>query len=491
MDHRENGVIQPASDDIVMTARPAAAAFRSVDFKLTQHPLSAAFPPYAESKYAEIRADIAANGLRFPIVLHDEKVLDGWHRYRACLEAGTEPRFEVFEGDMVAAQRFVVSANLHRRHLNESQRGIIAAKLVLAADDQGVKLRVATAAEQLNISAKTVTDATLVVSSGDAARIGQIEAGEVAVSRAAKEVRATKRALIVVPSTPQMELAPVMVEEWKRLTPDVRWAYLTHRNPRAKLNRQNPGEDANLIDWAKWSWNPLTGCLHDCPYCYARDFAERPGGSAAYPNGFAPTFHPERLSAPLNMAPPATDDPRDRRIFAGSMADLWGRWVPDEWIEAVLETMRRAPAWTFLTLTKFPKRMAEFDIPGNVWMGTTVDYQARVAAAEEAFAKVRARMKNAVLWYSCEPMMEELTFRHLDRVNLVVIGGASAASKTPRWIPPFAWVDDLMRQADAAGCAVYLKSNLLRKEEPGGGRYVFTDTPPAVFDYLRGREASA
>jgi DNA repair photolyase len=59
--------------------------------------------------------------------------------------------------------------------------------------------------------------------------------------------------------------------------------HLTHRDPRAQLNRQKEGEDDNLIDWAMWTWNLITGCQHDCPYCYARDIAERFQGTAAFP----------------------------------------------------------------------------------------------------------------------------------------------------------------------------------------------------------------
>ena len=131
-------------------------------------------------------------------------------------------------------------------------------------------------------------------------------------------------------------------------------------------------------------------------------------------------------------------------------------------------------------LTKFPKRMAEFDIPPNVWMGTSVDCQARVAAAEAAFEHVSAKVR----WVSVEPMIEPLHFRHLDRFNLVVIGGASPSNRTPQWIPPFEWVGNLMRQADDAGCNVFLKSNLYRKEQPGGPRYRFLDRAPDVFHYL-------
>ncbi len=352
--------------------------------------------------------------------------------------------------------------------------------------DKAAKSRasIGAAADMLNVGTRAISDARTVLASGDAARIAAVDAGSVSVSRAAREVRdAAPKAVRTVPVLkllPPTEIAPRTLEQWASMSEEEREAHLRHRSSKAKLNRQEDGEDDNLIDWAKWTWNPITGCLHTCPYCYARDIAERFAGQAAYPNGFAPTFRADRLGAPLNGVPRASDDPRERRIFTGSMADVFGRWVPAEWIEAVLGVVREAPRWDFLMLTKFPKRMSEFAIPDNVWMGTSVDCQARVAGAEAAFARVTAKVK----WLSVEPMIEPLRFKHLDRFDLLVIGGASASRRTPRWIPPFAWLDDLMRQADEAGCAVFLKSNLYRKEQPGGDRYVFRERAPDVFHYL-------
>ena len=94
-----------------------------------QHPLSAIFPAMTAADFAQLRADIAANGLRQPIIIYDGQVLDGWHRLRACSETGTEILAEAFTGDDRAAQDFVLSANLARRHLTTSDRAIIAAKL--------------------------------------------------------------------------------------------------------------------------------------------------------------------------------------------------------------------------------------------------------------------------------------------------------------------------------------------------------------------------
>ena len=61
--------------------------------------------------------------------LYQEQVLDGWHRYLACRETGAAARYETFEGDEAAARTFVIAANLTRRHLDPSQRAMIAAKL--------------------------------------------------------------------------------------------------------------------------------------------------------------------------------------------------------------------------------------------------------------------------------------------------------------------------------------------------------------------------
>ena len=248
----------------------------------------------------------------------------------------------------------------------------------------------------------------------------------------------------------------VSLKEWETLSNDERREYLQPHNFQtdAQFNKQ----DTTGIEWAQWSWNPITGCRHDCPYCYARDIAEHYRGTA-YPHGFEPAFRPYMLNVPANMRVPdeAATDTRYKNVFTCSMADLFGRWVPREWIEAVLGTVRANPQWNFLFLTKFPKRMAEFDIPPNAWMGTTVDLQARVANAEAAFARLNPDA--GIRWLSVEPMLEPLKFQRLELFNWVVIGGASRSSKTPMFQPPLPWIIDLYSQAKAAGCAIYMKTN--------------------------------
>lgn len=89
------------------------------------HPLCTLFPRLDGAEFAHLVEDIAANGLREPITLHDGMILDGGNRYRACIEAGVEPTFKTFDGSSIVA--FVLSANLHRRHLSPGQQAAIVA----------------------------------------------------------------------------------------------------------------------------------------------------------------------------------------------------------------------------------------------------------------------------------------------------------------------------------------------------------------------------
>jgi hypothetical protein len=88
------------------------------------HPLADLFPLMEGTEFANLVADIR---LRQAIVLHEGMILDGRNRDRACREVGLPIHPVLYDGDDPLA--FVISQNLYRRHLNESQRAMIAAKL--------------------------------------------------------------------------------------------------------------------------------------------------------------------------------------------------------------------------------------------------------------------------------------------------------------------------------------------------------------------------
>lgn len=120
--------------------------------KYEPHPLSEMFPPISQEDFIKLVADIKANGLLQPIVLYQGKILDGNNRYRACSLAGIEPRVEEFKSS--DAQAYVVSVNIHRRHLSLDQRRDIIAKL-LKADPSKSNRQIA---ETTKVSHHTVGD---------------------------------------------------------------------------------------------------------------------------------------------------------------------------------------------------------------------------------------------------------------------------------------------------------------------------------------------
>lgn len=277
----------------------------------------------------------------------------------------------------------------------------------------------------------------------------------------------------IVGRRPMTRAAYITLSAWNEMGENERKLLLTPSLSGATFNSQKNDN----IEWARWSWNPVTGCKHDCPYCYARDIAMR-----FYDQKFEPSFLPDRLTAPQNTVVPsvASNDIGYRNVFTCSMADLFGRWVPTEWIEAVLDAVRAAPQWNFLFLTKFPIRLSEFEFPDNAWVGTTVDCQVRVKNAEKAFRNVKA----AVKWLSCEPMLEPLHFTDLSMFQWIVIGGASSSTQTPEWHPPREWVIDLEKQAATTSCEIYEKTNLLDRMRNYPGYHAAPASLPESMRYL-------
>lgn len=156
------------------------------------HPLANIFPLIEGQAYQDLLDDVLKHGVREPVWLYEGQILDGRNRYRAAQEMGVECPFREYEGDDAAA--FVVSLNLHRRHLTESQRAMVAAKL--ANMNQGERTDVqpsanlqkvsqADAADMLNVSTRSVAAASKVKAEGTPELVAAVESGRVSVSAAA------------------------------------------------------------------------------------------------------------------------------------------------------------------------------------------------------------------------------------------------------------------------------------------------------------------
>lgn len=149
------------------------------------HPFAGIFPLLEGPEFDELVEDIRANGLIFPIVLYDNQIIDGRNRYRACVIADVEPKFLDYPLDRDALS-FVVTANLKRRHLNDSQRALCAARI--ATMPQGrprtPAVKQSDAAKMFNIGTRTVKQAAVVRDRAIPELVARVDRGEVTVNLA-------------------------------------------------------------------------------------------------------------------------------------------------------------------------------------------------------------------------------------------------------------------------------------------------------------------
>lgn len=243
------------------------------------------------------------------------------------------------------------------------------------------------------------------------------------------------------------------------------------------------------IDWCDSSWNPVTGCQHDCEYCYARSLAKRYGGfdhdeeknpvgtqlaigvqeldrpkhimrknglhKAPYPWFFLPTLHRYRLDQPSKWSEPRT-------IFVCSMADLFGDWVPDEWIKQVFEACEAAPQHRYLFLTKNPARyikLAEKDIlpddADNMWFGST----ATTPETEFFFSG------NHNTFLSIEPILKPFNdsldagVQACEKTDWIIVG-AETGNRKDKVVPEASWIMEIVQSSEKTNTPVFMKESL-------------------------------
>nr|DAF83063.1 MAG TPA: Protein of unknown function (DUF5131) [Caudoviricetes sp.] len=267
------------------------------------------------------------------------------------------------------------------------------------------------------------------------------------------------------------------------------------------------------IDWCDATWNPVTGCLHGCEYCYARGIAKRFGRAATavcdeegypeyggttcadgtchdlhypiedygrtqraapYPFEFDPTFHRYRLDEPQRWKKPRT-------IFVCSMADLFGEWVSDEWIAEVFKACEKAPQHRYLFLTKNPGRYCDLERAGimpkgdKFWFGATFDHSnwnnEKIKGRPVTYSLNGRPMHDAGDYYyprypeknrfvSFEPLLYDIGAGIGSTGGNWHIIGAETGNRKGKVQCQREWVEHIVQYSDAKGIPVFMKESL-------------------------------
>lgn len=216
------------------------------------------------------------------------------------------------------------------------------------------------------------------------------------------------------------------------------------------------------IDWCDESWNPVVGCLYGCWYCYAKKLAIR--FPKNFPNGFEPTFYPERLAEPYYLTNPTEKNNKSRKewivkrfpnnwlIFACSVSDLFAEWTKPEWRNGVMKAILENPQIIFQLLTKQPQQIdINYKFPDNVWLGVTVTDK-NEAKNIDFLRKLNAKVK----FVSFEPLLDWI-YPDLRGIDWIIIGKLTGSKKIP--LNP-KWVRHLIKVARKAKIPIFVKENV-------------------------------
>ncbi len=170
-------------------------------------------------------------------------------------------------------------------------------------------------------------------------------------------------------------------------------------------------------------------------------------GLEKYQNGFQLTLHPDTLEEPVGWR-------KGHNIFVCSMSDLFHKDVPFEYIDRIMEVIRRTPQHRYQILTKRAERMAEYfathPVPANVWLGVTVECQ----ATKQRIESLRSIKAAPIRFLSCEPLLEDLGQLDLQNIDWVIVGGESGPKARPM---KEEWALNIKRQTEAHGDAFFFK----------------------------------
>lgn len=111
---------------------------KKIEFEYEFHSIANIFPLIDGQELEDLIADIKKNGLLQPIILYENKVLDGRNRYIACKKANITPRFKQYDKE-ISPLDYVIAENLHRRHLSSGQKAEIGLELLKIEEEKALK----------------------------------------------------------------------------------------------------------------------------------------------------------------------------------------------------------------------------------------------------------------------------------------------------------------------------------------------------------------
>jgi protein gp37 len=203
-----------------------------------------------------------------------------------------------------------------------------------------------------------------------------------------------------------------------------------------------------------------------------------------YPFGFSPTFHRYRLGDPAKAKEPQT-------VFIGSMTDLFGEWIPDEWIEAVFDACAAAPWHTYMFLTKNPQGMAGWmernakascGFANSFGLDCDKPYYGATATCGADLGRILELPRCVNKFVSVEPLLgpipwDLMKYAVTNQSPAVVIIGAETGSRN-KAAPLAEWVDEIVDACEHAYPApmIFMKDSLIpivgrenmRRELPWG-----------------------
>lgn len=199
------------------------------------------------------------------------------------------------------------------------------------------------------------------------------------------------------------------------------------------------------IDWADFTWNPVWGCLGDCPYCYARRYAKRFGLQVAGRDDFIPTWIERNFQRAFPRRP--------SRIFVDSMSDV--AWWEDEWMRKVGARIAKHPEHRFFLLTKAPERLWLALPPYAMYGYSCTDQESYTAASLEVAAGV-------ISFLSIEPLLGPIDMEQVPCGRLLrwVIVGAETGNRRDRVISELTWLREISAYCRHNRIPLFFKSSL-------------------------------